>query len=144
MEAAPAALLEAVSVSVAPWIRAHLVRLAADRMMNDEIEALVSQVAARAIDDLGALLSTDVDAQRANPLHVLRSAAGVATAALRSAGVPPAPRDAVETEAMPDDDYAIGPLTWRDLSEDVHEAGITWGAWKAATIISRRRAEGRT
>jgi hypothetical protein len=25
----------------------------------------------------------------------------------------------------------------------VHEAGITWGAWKAATVLTRRRAEGK-
>ena len=44
---------------------------------------------------------------------------------------------------MPDDVYAIGPLAWSDLGEEVHEAGITWGAWKAATVLVRRRAEGK-
>jgi hypothetical protein len=44
---------------------------------------------------------------------------------------------------MPHDHYAVGPLTWKDLSEDVHDAGITWGAWKAATVLTRRRAEGK-
>jgi len=33
-------------------------------------------------------------------------------------------------------------LTWRDLGEEVHDAGISWGAWKAATILTRRRADG--
>jgi hypothetical protein len=44
---------------------------------------------------------------------------------------------------MPDDMFALGPLTWRDLGDDVHDAGIEWGAWKAAMIISRRRDEGK-
>ena len=44
---------------------------------------------------------------------------------------------------MPDDVYAIGPLAWIDMGDDVHEAGISWGAWKAATVLTRRRAEGK-
>jgi hypothetical protein len=29
------------------------------------------------------------------------------------------------------------------MGDDVHEAGISWGAWKAATVLTRRRAEGK-
>ena len=140
----PAALLDAVAAAVGPWIRGRVTQLAADRMSDAQVESIVAAVSDRAMVDLRALLSLDVELQRANPLHVLRSAAAVATSALRAADVPPVQRDAVESESMPDDVYALGPFTWRDLSEDVHDAGITWGAWKAAVIISRRRGEGRS
>ena len=143
MEEIPAALYDAVSRSVGPWLHRRISALAADRMTPAEIDAMIGGTSAVALRDLRALLETDVDDQRANPLHVLRTATTTATEALRTAGVPPVPRDAVETEAMPDDVYALGPFTWRDLSDEVHDAGITWGAWKAATVFSRRREEGR-
>jgi hypothetical protein len=89
------------------------------------------------------LLATDVDEQRQNPLHVLRSCVGPATELMQRYSVPMPMRDEFETRSMPHDVYAIGPLTWKDLGEEVHEAGITWGAWKAAAILTRRRAEGK-
>jgi len=67
----------------------------------------------------------------------------MATALLIEAGIPPVRRDEFEVRSMPDDMFALGPLTWRDLGDDVHDAGIEWGAWKAAMIISRRRDEGK-
>jgi hypothetical protein len=73
----------------------------------------------------------------------LRRSTSFATAVLQEAQIPPVHRDEFDKSALPDDVYAIGPLTWRDLSEEVHEVGITWGAWKAATVIQRRRAEGK-
>lgn len=93
--------------------------------------------------DLVGLLATDVDEQRKNPLQVIREAALVMNDVLRTVGARPAVRDEFEVRAMPDDVFGIGPLAWRDLGDAVHEAGIEWGAWKAATVISRRRAEGK-
>lgn len=93
-------------------------------------------------ENLLALLVIDVDAQQSNPLHVLRASTSSATQLLHTFGVAPARRDEYELRAMPDDLFSIGPLTWRDLGEEVHEAGISWGAWKAATILTRRRADG--
>lgn len=61
---------------------------------------------------------------------------------LQTFGAEPARRDEYEVRAMPHDVFSIGPLTWRDLGEEVHDAGISWGAWKAATILTRRRADG--
>lgn len=103
--------------------------------VTEQTHHLVSQ-------DLFALLVTDVDAQQSNPLHVLRASTSYATQLLQSFGVTPARRDEYEVRAMPNDVFSIGPLTWRDLGEEVHEAGISWGAWKAATILTRRRADG--
>ena len=92
-------------------------------------------------DALGRLLTTDPDEQRANPLHVIRGAARFANAELAVLGVPEPQRDEFERSAMPDDTYALGPVAWIDLGQEVHDAGIEWGAWKAAVIISRRRQE---
>jgi hypothetical protein len=109
----------------------------------DLIRNAAHSVAELVRTDLLALLSTDVDEQRMNPLHILRACVAPATSALHTLGVPKAARDQYEESAMPDDVYALGPLTWRDLGEDVHDAGINWGAYKAAVVLSRRRAEGK-
>ncbi|MEI8285987.1 MAG: hypothetical protein WCG15_01670, partial [Actinomycetes bacterium] len=81
--------------------------------------------------------------QRSNPLQVLRLSTVAANELLKNTAVQTPTRDEFEVSAMPHDEYAIGPLTWLDLGESVHEAGITWGAWKAATVLTRRRAEGK-
>ncbi len=94
-------------------------------------------------EQLSRLLATDVDEQRRNPLQVIRESTAPMNDVLRSFGVPEPHRDEFERRSMPTDVYAIGPLTWRDLGDDVHDAGIEWGAWKAATVLTRRRAEGK-
>ncbi len=94
-------------------------------------------------DNMFELLSTDVDEQRTNPLQVLRDAAQFPTQVLRDAGIPAPQRDHFDEQINPLDVYGLGPYTWRDLGEDVHDAGIEWGAWKAATVLTRRRAEGK-
>ena len=149
LEPYPQDLFDAVMEAAPAWIQNRIVAIAtaelgacpvelSDRL--DEISRATSDVIGR---DLAQLLSTDVDEQQTNPLHVLRGATSAATAALQNAKVGPVRRDEFEVRAMPNDLYAIGPLTWRDLGESVHEAGITWGAWKAAVILSRRREEGK-
>jgi hypothetical protein len=42
----------------------------------------------------------------------------------------------------PDDHYAIAPATWTDVDESLREPGLVWGAWKAATVLARRRSDG--
>lgn len=142
-------LLETVIAVHGDWLRGRIVSVVrtAGRDLDARTLARVDDVVTRARAwveiELGRLLDTDVDDQRANPLHVLRGASRFATELLESAGVPRPRRDEFETRAMPEDPYGIGPLAWRDLGEDVHEAGIVWGAWKAATVLARRSAEGR-
>lgn len=89
------------------------------------------------------LLAEDVDAQRANPLALLRGMVRYPTAVLRAAGAPPSPRDAVAREQFPDDDYDLTPAGFADVHPDLHEPGITWGAAKAHVVLRRRRLEGR-
>ncbi len=141
LEQYPASLYDAVCRDAGAWVERRLLEIADGA--DVDVAAVTDAVTSTMRRELLDLLTQDVDAQRENPLHVLRRATRHATAALSAAGVPFAERDEFEQRAMPEDVYAFGPLTWRDLSENVHEAGITWGAWKAATVLSRRRAEGK-
>jgi hypothetical protein len=86
-----------------------------------------------------ALLATDVDAQRANPLALLRAAVHHPTAVLRAAGVPPVARDVGAERLFPDDVYDLGPAAFADVDPSLHDLGITWGAAKAHVVLQRRR-----
>lgn len=141
--------MDAVVLAVPGWIeRVMTARIVEQRgEVTDDVRRTISlageSVSACARARLSQLLATDVDAQSTNPLSVLRGCTAGATQTLRSLGIPEVVRDQFERSSMPDDVYALGPLTWRDLSDEVHDAGITWGAWKAATVLSRRRSEGK-
>jgi hypothetical protein len=65
------------------------------------------------------------------------------TEVLRRFGVPTPKRDDFAAEAFPDDAYGLSPATWADVDESLREPGLMWGAWKAHTVLARRRAEGR-
>lgn len=142
-------LFDACVAAIPEWItnRIQHVCLMSGGIIPEIVTTKVADVAlatqAQVQIDLMALLSVDVDAQRTNPLQVLRGSTLKATALLVEAGIPPVRRDEFEVRSMPNDMFSLGPLTWRDLGDDVHDAGIQWGAWKAAMIISRRRDEGK-
>ena len=90
---------------------------------------------------LRALLATDIDEQRTNPLSVLRGAVVYPTEVLKAAGVAPVARDAFVEQAFPDDIYNLSPASWRDIDESLG-AGLV-GA-RGRPISSRaRRAEGK-
>ena len=141
-------LYQAVTRAIPYWITKQVSEIASLSIdeTSKEFTSALDDVAEHTLNvvsrHLLALLATDVDAQQSNPLHVLRASTKSATQLLRTFGATPARRDEYEVRAMPDDVFAIGPLTWRDLGEEVHDAGISWGAWKAATILTRRRADG--
>jgi hypothetical protein len=143
------ALFDVVMEAVPIWMSRRIHEIVQLASSGDKDVALthISHIAQQTQDfvrdHLRQLLIQDVDTQRSNPLHILRRSTSFATAVLQEAQIPPVHRDEFDKSALPDDVYAIGPLTWRDLSEEVHEVGITWGAWKAATVIQRRRAEGK-
>jgi len=149
LEPYPRDLYHAVISSVPGWITqqvSEIASLSIDETSKEFASALTDvaeQVLHVVSKELLTLLATDVDAQQSNPLHVLRASTSTATQLLQTFGATPARRDEYEVRAMPDDVFSIGPLTWRDLGEEVHDAGISWGAWKAATILTRRRADGR-
>jgi len=141
-------LYQAVISAVPHWITTQVSEIASlsidetSQEFRSALAGVAEQTHHLVSQDLFSLLATDVDAQQSNPLHVLRASTSSATQLLQSFGATPARRDEYEVRAMPDDVFSIGPLTWRDLGEEVHEAGISWGAWKAATILTRRRADG--
>ena len=138
----------AVTRAIPHWITSRVQEIASmsidetSKEFSSALAEVVQQTQSFVSEDLYSLLATDVDAQQSNPLHVLRTSTASATRLLQTSGVTPPRRDEYEVRAMPEDVFSIGPLTWRDLGEDVHEAGISWGAWKAATILMRRRADG--
>lgn len=134
-------LLEAVLAAIPEWMTSRINALVSSPSID--IPSVIEKTTNFVRSELTQLLHTDVDEQRVNPLHILRMSTSFATEALKNAGVSPVPRDDFDRQSMPDDIYAFGPFTWRDLSDDVHDAGISWGAWKAATVLTRRRAEGK-
>lgn len=135
------ALYDAVLAAIPSWLTSKMATIAPG--IEIDSSSIVDLTVDYVSEKLSALLLTDVDEQRVNPLHLLRQSTTFATSALRDAGAPQVKRDEFDQQSMPDDIYAFGPLTWRDLSEEAHDAGITWGAWKAATVLTRRRAEGK-
>lgn len=130
-----------VDDSVRKIVRRHLV------VVNDDVAASIVLAGKEAqlfvSQRLLSLLTTDVDQQSSNPLQILRDSACFPTQVLLDAAIPAPKRDHFDEQINPDDVFGLGPYTWRDLGEDVHDAGIEWGAWKAATVLSRRRAEGK-
>lgn len=143
LEQYPQALLDAVILAYPMWLTRRMQEISRGAISAGEISEVVAASQHEAINDLKELLSADVDVQRSNPLHVLRMSTKRANEALSSHGVQPSSRDEFEVSAMPHDFFSIGPLTWKDLSDDVHDAGIAWGAWKAAVVMMRRRDEGK-
>lgn len=94
---------------------------------------------AELVPELRELLASDVDAQRSNPLAILRRAVVHPTVVLAEAGVPPVERDPQAEQLFPDDLYDLTIATFGDLHPSVHEPGLVWGAAKAHVILRRRR-----
>lgn len=89
-----------------------------------------------------ALLLTDIDDQRGNPLEIIRRGVTYPTTVLRSLGVPAMKRDASAQQHFPDDDYDLTPASFAELSPGLHDLGLHWGAAKAHIHLRRRRADG--
>lgn len=103
---------------------------------------VISGLVANLLEELRDLLATDVDDQRSTPLSLYRNAVATPTSLLRAAGVSPPVLDPFVANSFPDDLYGLGPATWSDIDPAMQEPGLTWGAWKAMTVLQRRRAEG--
>lgn len=140
----PILLLDVSRRVAAPWLR-RVTAAAARRggvdvtAESDALDELAERAAATLVAELADLLATDVDDQRTTPLTVFRQAVREPTAWLRARGVPPP----ASIDGPPGDDvYGLGPATWSDVDPDLHEPGLTWGAWKAMTVLRRRRDDG--
>lgn len=145
----PAAELLGVAERVTPgWLRRCVVATAARAGVStdpwaSEIDASAIHASGRLLEQLESLLALDVDEQRTNPLSLYRDAVAAPTAMLRAHDVPAPPTDAFADRHFPDDVYRLGPATWADIDPELHEPGLVWGAWKAMTVLQRRRDEGR-
>ena len=142
-------LAAALDGAIAPWVERSVVRLvtAYRGEVPPDVLASARDAGRRARVEVGAelraFLALDVDRQATNPLAILRAAVRYPTAVLRDAGVPPVRRDEFKEQAFPDDVYDLVPATWKDVDPSLQEPGIVWSAWKAKTVLDRRRAEGR-
>jgi hypothetical protein len=58
---------------------------------------------------------------------------------LTNLGCAPVVRDEFDERSFPDDVYGLSPATWVDIDEALVEPGIEWGAWKAATVMMRKK-----
>jgi hypothetical protein len=141
-----AALIDAVAEALPGWVdrsvrtRARQARIELDASSTARLDSAGSAARAEVVAELARLLSRDVDAQLNNPMTILRDAVAYPTEVLAELGVPHVVRSEFDERVMPDDVYGLSPATWADLGPSVHEAGIAWGAWKAHTVLSRRRA----
>lgn len=140
------ALAEAVVAALPGWVErsvAQRYRAWAGHGPDDRLREDARDAGRRAVEDvaprLRELLATDVDAQRNNPLAILRDAVRHPAEVLSAAGVPPVERDPQAEELFPDDDYDLSPAAFGDLHPSVREPGLVWGAAKAHVILARRR-----
>ena len=143
----PAELLAAARATVPVWLTRCVERVASAQGLEvpglaESTLIMVERTAAETLSRLAALLGTDVDEQRANPLDILRDAVDGPTAVLLTGGARPVTRDRFAEERFPDDVFGLVPATWADIDEALAEPGFTWGAWKAAVVLTRRREEG--
>lgn len=135
-----------VEAAIPGWVE-RCVRevLAAQGLALDEATAAAATDAGKAAQADGgprlrALLETDIDEQRQNPLGILRSLVTYPTAVLRDAGAGPVSRDDFAARNFPDDVFDLTPAAFADVGPDLHEPGLVWGAAKAHIHLSRRRS----
>ncbi len=140
------ALADAIEAALPGWVERSVARRAAGagRAVDPDVARAATAAGVRARVEVGArvrrLLALDIDEQRTNPLSLLRDAVRYPTEVLRGAGVPVVERrDDFAIRAFPDDEYDLTPATWADVDPSLQDPGITWGAWKAYTHLSRRR-----
>jgi len=140
------ALADAVVAALPGWVERVVTQRYQDwsgQVAPAEVHDNARAAAQRAVADveprLRALLASDVDAQRNNPLAILRDAVRHPTDVLATAGVPAVQRDTQAERLFPADAYDLSPATFGDLHPSVHEPGLVWGAAKAHVILSRRR-----
>lgn len=143
----PAVELLAVARStVPPWLRRCTEDVARRHRIDldehgDELAGAVVSAADSCLRRLEVLLGTDVDEQRTNPLSLLRDAVVEPSRVLLDLGAAPARVDEFQQRRFPDDPFGLGPANWNEVHPDLHAAGITWGAWKAMTVLRRRRVD---
>jgi hypothetical protein len=141
-------LADAIEAAVPGWVDRSVRGVLADQSIpvDDAVADAIGRAGAAAAADgvprVRALLATDVDRQRGNPLAILRSLVRYPTEVLRSAGARVVDRDEFQRRNFPDDDYDLTPAAFADVDPALHEPGLVWGAAKAHVHLARRRGGG--
>jgi hypothetical protein len=144
-ESGGTALADAIERALPGWVEQSVVRLATafHGRVDDEVRAAGAEAGQRAAIEVSRevrdLLTVDIDDQTTTPLSILRRAVRYPTAVLRAAGVPPVVRDEAQERLFPDDDYDLAPANFADVSPEVADVGLAWGAAKAYSHLQRRR-----
>lgn len=140
-------LVDAVERSLGPWIERSIREVVlrqsgpdavTDRLVTDAADAALA-TRDEVVPALRTLVQADAEAQRANPLQLLRDGVRHATAVLAAHDVPPVRRDRIQQETLPLDVYDLAPATWADIDPSLVDPGIRWSAAKAHVVLSRRR-----
>lgn len=149
IETVAADLLSAAVEATPAWVRRCVAAVGAaqalvvgapdERRVDDAAERAAVFVEAR----LGALLRTDIDQQRTTPLSIFRDATRFPVEVLHGLGAAEVHRGDIARWANPNDPFDITPASLADIGDEVHRAGIAWGAAKAGLHLRRRREEGR-
>ncbi len=142
-------LADAATEAVPVWLRRCVIATAqrltggCSSALMSAADEMVKAATPVVVGELLHVLATDVDAQDRNPLSIFRAAVRFPTAVLQQHEVPAVRRDDFAVRHFPADVYDLSPATWADVDESLREPGLIWGAWKAKTVLDRRRAEGR-
>lgn len=145
IESVSAELVAAVRAHLGRWVEGCVVRVHEERRgpVPDDVAAAARQAARDAVAEvvpaLEALLARDIDEQPTNPLTLLRDAVRYPTGVLTAAGVPTVERDEFAARHFPADVYDLSPAAFADVSPELHEPGLRWGAAKAFVHLQRRR-----
>jgi hypothetical protein len=147
MEAEAAALADGIEAALPGWVERSVARVlhAWGGALDDEVRDAAAEAGRKAAADVGpavrALLADDEEAQRSNPLALVRAAVRYPTAVLRAAGVPPVVRDEQQERLFPDDVYDLAPANFGDLDPALADVGVRWGAAKAFRHLKRHKAD---
>ena len=133
------ALAAAVDRSIRPWLRQIITLRTGSAQLDATITQAIETTSADVNDLLLTLASADVDEPLSGPLERIRRAVSQLTPLLSEMGAEPIKRDPFDVQTRPDDIFALGPMAFADLSDEVQNAGITWGAAKAHLHQKRRR-----
>lgn len=128
----------AVSTAVRPWlIRELTIRVGS---IDDDLARAIEESAEEVERAIAELVAADVDEPLSGPLERIRRSVAPLNAELDQRGVQPPTRNRLDQQMSPRDHHELGPMTFRDLSDAVHDAGITWGAAKAHLHLRRRQS----
>jgi hypothetical protein len=126
------------------WLRTSFDRVVSAQGLHDRVDperrdVAIDEARAWLLSELGSLLESEAWEQRRNPLDLVRECTTRLSEELGAIGARPVKRDEFQEKSFPGDVFDLCPATWADVHPDLHEVGLEWGAWKAATIISHRR-----